>query len=416
MVKQLMLNGVLQKLESPASALQSPVLRAERRRSSAILEIQNVHNVRSICGCADLPRRKQFSEYIKRCLTYFESHTCRQRTLLPPPFLRTTSCIAYFFISFFYRTDVRRRYRDQHISPESPSYDDQARITLRNPRNDPTPTLAEKFNIKVSLAADGKNEQTADGKIPGENQVTSNVRSVLKRRRPNSAQITTSKQRDAKSMLPEPERSVGSGQAAPAPWAAVSGYTNVHSFSWGANPYQVDSDVTMHYMETYFVHINAATYRIFPRKHFLNWVKSETAKSPNDLMLVYTMLAMGSVFSSRNERNHEGSLFSKIAGHAVEKNHGNYSLQLVQSRLLLAFYYFSTGDWIKAWDYGGMGFRVASGLKLNLEEGATDIIEDEIMEYGLNRHALAECRRRTFWSAYMMDVSVLLEKTILGIR
>lgn len=326
---------------------------------------------------------------------------------MPPPFLRTTSCIAYFFISFFYRTDVRRRYRDQHISPESPSYDDQARITLRNPRNDPTPTLAEKFNIKVPPVAHGKNGPTSDGGVPGEDQSTTNARSVHKRRRPNSAQITTSKQHDSKSMLPEPERPIASasGQAA-APWEAVS---NVHSFSWGANPYQVDPDVTMHYMETYFVHINAATYRIFPRKHFLHWVKNETVKSSNDLMLIYTILAMGSVFSSRNERNQEGSLFSKIAGYAVEKNHGNYSLQLVQSRLLLAFYHFSTGDTAKAWDYGGMGFRVASGLKLNLEEGATEIIEDEIMEYGLNRHALAECRRRTFWSAYMMDVSVLLE-------
>lgn len=230
---------------------------------------------------------------------------------------------------------------------------------------------------------------------------------MLKRRRPNSSQITISKKYDTKSTPPESEWPISSGQAAPVRWEAVSGYANVHSFSWGANPYLVDPDATMHYMETYFIHINAATYRIFPRKHFLHWVKDETTKSPNDLMLIYTMLAMGSIFSSRNERNHEGSLFSKIARYAVEKNHGNYSLQLVQSRLLLAFYHFSTGDTHKAWDYGGMGFRVVSGLKLNLEEGATEIMEDEIMEYGLNRNALAECRRRTFWSAYMMDVSAL---------
>lgn len=250
-----------------------------------------------------------------------------------------------------------------------------------------------------------QNGPTPDRGGTGEGKSTSNIRSALKRRRPISGQIMTSKQPDTKSMPPEPERSLSSGQAAPVPWEADSGYANLHSFSWGANPYQVDPDATMHYMETYFIHINAATYRIFPRKHFLHWVKNEPAKSPNDLMLIYTMLAMGSIFSSKNEHNHEGSLFSKIARYAVEKNHGNYSLQLVQSRLLLAFYHFSTGDTHKAWDYGGMGFRVASGLKLNLEEGATDIIEDEIMEYGLNRHALAECRRRTFWSAYMMDVS-----------
>lgn len=316
--------------------------------------------------------------------------------------------MVYFLSFFLYRTDVRRRYRDQHISPESPSYDDQARITLRNPRNDPPPSLAEKYKIKDSLVADVQNG-TVDGGGTGEEQSTSNVRSVLKRRRPNSAQVTTSRQNETIGMPPEPERPTTSGQTAPVPVGAVSGHANVHSFSWGANPYQVDPVVTMHYMETYFLHINAATYRIFPRKHFLHWVKNETAKSPNDLMLIYTMLAMGSIFSGRNERNHEGPLFSKIARYAEEKNHGNYSLQLVQSRLLLAFYHFSTGDTHKAWDYGGMGFRVASGLKLNLEEGATDIIENEIMEYGLNRHALAECRRRTFWSAYMMDVSILPE-------
>lgn len=71
MAKQLMLNGVLQKLESLASVLQSPVLRVERRRSSAILEIQNVYSVRSICGCADLPRRKHFSEYMNDVLSAF---------------------------------------------------------------------------------------------------------------------------------------------------------------------------------------------------------------------------------------------------------------------------------------------------------------------------------------------------------
>lgn len=253
---------------------------------------------------------------------------------------------------------------------------------------------------------DFKKGPTSDSGVPSEDQSTSNVRSVLKRRRPDSAQITTSKQGDPKSMPPEPERPIASDQAASAPWEAVS---YVRPFNWVNNPYLVDPDVTMHYMETYFSHINAATYRIFPRKHFLHWVKSETVKSSNDLMLIYTMLTMGTVFSSRSERNHEGPTFSKIAVYAVGKNHGNYSLQLVQSRLLLAFYHFSIGDTAKAWDYGGMGFRVASGLKLNLEEGVTDITEDEMIEYGMNRHALAECRRRTFWSAYMMDVSVLQE-------
>lgn len=188
-------------------------------------------------------------------------------------------------------------------------------------------------------------------------------------------------------------------------WESTTESMNVHSFDWANDPYHVDPEITMHYVETYFMHINAATYRLFPRQLFLDWVRSETVKSPDDLMLIYTMLAMGSVFSSRAERKHEGSLFGKIARFAVERNHGNYSLQLIQSRLLLAFYHFSMGDAHKAWDYGGMGFRVVSGLRLNVEDGITDIGDDDILDYGLNRHALEECRRRTFWAAYMMDVS-----------
>lgn len=179
-----------------------------------------------------------------------------------------------------------------------------------------------------------------------------------------------------------------------------------HSFDWSNDPYDVNPDITMHYIETYLVHINAATYRIFPPVPFRQWLKSERAKSSDDLMLVYAILAMGSIFSSRAERKHEGSLFGKIAQYAVEKNLGNYSLQLIQSRLLLAFFHFSLGDSHKAWDYGGMGFRVTSGLKLNLEEGITNINDDDIMDFGLNRNALEECRRRTFWAAYMMDVSI----------
>ena len=191
-------------------------------------------------------------------------------------------------------------------------------------------------------------------------------------------------------------------------WGSTTESMNVHSFDWANDPYHVDPEITMHYIETYFMHINAATYRLFPRKLFLDWVRSETVKSPDDLMLIYTMLAMGSVFSSRTERKHEGSLFGKIARFAVERSHGNYSLQLIQSRLLLAFYHFSMGDAHKAWDYGGMGFRVVSGLRLNVEDGITDIGDDDILDYGLNRHALEECRRRTFWAAYMMDVSLPL--------
>ncbi len=230
---------------------------------------------------------------------------------------------------------------------------------------------------------------------------------MARKRRQKSAHEVTRTTPQRKAGRPDaPRKHESSSEAAMAFWESSTGSMSFHSFDWANDPYHVDPEITMHYMETYFNHINAATYRLFPRRLFLDWVRSETVKLPDDLMLIYTMLAMGSVFSSRAERKHEGSLFGKIARFAVERNHGNYSLQLIQSRLLLALYHFSIGDTHKAWDYGGMGFRVVSGLRLNLEDGITETRDDDVLDYGMNRHALEECRRRTFWVAYMMDVSL----------
>lgn len=230
----------------------------------------------------------------------------------------------------------------------------------------------------------------------------------LKQRRQKSPDVTGMKPLYKPTRQKSTRKPFSSDLSVMTPWEAIPGNMNTHSFDWGNDPYEVDPDITMHYVETYLIHVNSATYRMFPRDLFTKWLVNEKSKTQDDLMLIYTMLAMGSVFSSRTERKHEGSLFGKIARYAVERNHGNYSLQLIQSRLLLAFFHFSMGDAHKAWDYGGMGFRVTSGLRFNLEEGVTDISDDDVMDYGLNRYALEECRRRTFWAAYMMDVSAVI--------
>lgn len=230
-------------------------------------------------------------------------------------------------------------------------------------------------------------------------------RPTPKRRRQRSPDVSGMKLPYKVGAASDPKNPISLGLSAMTPWDGIQSNVGAHSFDWGNNPYEVDPEITMHYIQTYFLHINAATYRLFPRDLFISWLTADSMKTLDDLMLIYTMLAMGSVFSSRAERKHEGSLFAKIARYAAEKNLGNYSLQLIQSRLLLAFYHFSLGDAHRAWDYGGMGLRVVSGLKFNLEDGITDIHDDDILSYGLNRHALEECRRRTFWAAYMMDVS-----------
>jgi hypothetical protein len=124
------------------------------------------------------------------------------------------------------------------------------------------------------------------------------------------------------------------------------------------------------------------------------------------------MLAMGSIFAP-NDPKSDSKLFCNIARYAIQKNYGKFSLQLVQSRLLVALLFFALGDTKIAWDYCGSALRAACALKFNTEAGINDLTEDQIPEYGLSKEALAECQRRTFWSVYIMDVSILVSFSAL---
>ncbi|KAI9841136.1 MAG: hypothetical protein M1837_000980 [Sclerophora amabilis] len=167
------------------------------------------------------------------------------------------------------------------------------------------------------------------------------------------------------------------------------------------DPYDTDPGLVTDLFELYFEHINAAIYNIFPRQPFMRWLKTCKHKSQNDLMLVYTMLTVASNFSAVGERKTISREFARISRYAIDKHHDDFTLQLVQSRLLLALHYFASDRVTEAWDCSGAAFRAGSWLKLNLEDphqhslGAND--------YGLNFSGYAECRRRTFWAAYIMD-------------
>ncbi|MCJ1382054.1 hypothetical protein MMC17_005166 [Xylographa soralifera] len=173
--------------------------------------------------------------------------------------------------------------------------------------------------------------------------------------------------------------------------------------NWRTDPYHSQPQLVMHYIDLYFTHINSATYRMFARDPFLHWIQHTKRKSSDELMVLYSMLAIGSTFSNLETRKSEGSLFARVARYAVEKNHGQFSLQLAQSRLILALYHFSMGDGAKAWDYCGSAVRVAAGLKMNLEQAIVKIVDDAPLDFGLNRYALEECYRRTYWSTFLMD-------------
>jgi hypothetical protein len=178
------------------------------------------------------------------------------------------------------------------------------------------------------------------------------------------------------------------------------------AIQWERDPYETDARLTMHLLDLYFLHAGRATYGMFPRKPFMSWVETNQEKTQDSLMLLYSVLAMGSVFSPEPETRSIGRRFAAIAAYGTEKRFGKFTLQLCQSRLVLALFNFARGKAQEAWDFCGAGLRAISALKLNTEEGVKELPDASIgLDYGFDRRTLEECCRRTFWSGFLMDVS-----------
>ena len=178
------------------------------------------------------------------------------------------------------------------------------------------------------------------------------------------------------------------------------------SSEWLDDPFSVDKNAAAEYMGLYFRHVNSATYRMFPDAQFLDWVhQPESEKSPEELMVIHSMLAMGSLFCPDEQRQSaDGKKLSDMAIRANENRLGRFSLQSAQARLLLSLYYFAKGESSKAWDLYGSACQVIAALKLNVEEEVLKICMDGKSQYGIRGYELAECYRRTYWSAFLMDV------------
>ncbi|KAF3009452.1 hypothetical protein E8E13_001605 [Curvularia kusanoi] len=181
-------------------------------------------------------------------------------------------------------------------------------------------------------------------------------------------------------------------------------YQDHLALQWEQDPGELDPRVTSHILDMYFQHAGRATYGMFPRNAFMSWAQSGRRKSQDDRMILYSVLAMGSLFSPDTENRALGKRFAAVATYAAEKRFGKFSLQLCQSRLLLALYHFAQGKAQPAWDFCGGGLRVLSALNLNTEEGIK-VLADEALEtgYGFDRRTFEECCRRTFWSGFLMD-------------
>jgi hypothetical protein len=188
------------------------------------------------------------------------------------------------------------------------------------------------------------------------------------------------------------------------PWIEPSTTTPIdHKLvrDWQVNPFCTHPALVTELIEVFFKNVPETAYCMFPEGPFKSWVLSSSEKTLDDLMLIYTMLALGTVFSSTSDYKALGIQYSSISRYACENRH--FSIQLVQSRLMLALYYYATNNPNDSWDFCGAAIRAASGLNMNIELEKSEDAFLKTYPYGLNRNGYAECRRRTFWSCYLMD-------------
>jgi len=114
---------------------------------------------------------------------------------------------------------------------------------------------------------------------------------------------------------------------------------------------------------------------------------------------------MGSIFAE-NEFSSFAKICAERASQAVSMIDGKFSLAIVQARLLVAGYNHLVGRDSTGWDLSGSALRIISAMRLNTEEGCGEDLDEFNRRYfSFSPEQLKECRRRTFWTAFLVDAS-----------
>lgn len=155
-----------------------------------------------------------------------------------------------------------------------------------------------------------------------------------------------------------------------------------------------NSDVLEHLIGVYFTYVYSQTYAFLHRQTFTE----NLYKQPP--VLIFSLCAVAARFSDRFSKYEED--FAGPARKLIFENYDNYSIEVVQSLVHMGLHDFGSSNGDKAWMFCGMAVRMGSALNLNLENGhAKTVIKSPIAR---------EVARRTYWSYYLMDVSIFQAK------
>ncbi|KAK4072545.1 transcriptional regulator family: Fungal Specific TF [Trichoderma harzianum] len=172
--------------------------------------------------------------------------------------------------------------------------------------------------------------------------------------------------------------------------------------AWRTDPYASTPDLITNALTRFFANVdNTMILQFLPEEAFQRWVVSSRGqKSPEDLMLLYSTLAVGSALCG--DPKQIAFEYAQVA-HYAQKMTGVQCLQLVQSRILLAVYYISTCRTREADELISSAAASAACLQLSLELDHSRESGMAVYPLGLNRTGYAEARRRTLWSLFILE-------------
>lgn len=171
-----------------------------------------------------------------------------------------------------------------------------------------------------------------------------------------------------------------------------------------ADPYRHKPQESLYLLDLFFTHQMPSNHFLFPRSNFMRWVQDAPSKSPDEVMVTYSMLTLGSCFA--DGFSPFARECAERADRAVSGQFGRSSLCLIQCRLILAMFHKLQGREDVACDHFGLALRALGTERLNSEQGcAVDRTQPQSLCFDLSAEQMSECKRRTFWTAFLLDVS-----------
>ncbi|KAK8002793.1 alcohol dehydrogenase [Apiospora arundinis] len=171
--------------------------------------------------------------------------------------------------------------------------------------------------------------------------------------------------------------------------------------TWQTNPYVSDPHATSTAITSFFNHIETTALRFLPAQLFKNWVKNNAhTKSPEDLTLLYSMLAFG-VHMDGGPR-HLAQQYAQVARFGCDRSAPG--LQLIQTKLVLSLFYLANSRAFDSYEMLASAISIALLLRYNIELGQLpEELVPKSYPYTMNQTTFEECRTRTLFSLYILE-------------